>query len=171
MPKTAIYARVSTDKQTEANQLLALTQWANSRGWEIHEVYQEADTSWKAGHQKELARLKTDAQHRKFDTVLVWALDRMSREGALVTLSLVDQLKAYGCRLISYQEPWTEAPGAAGEVMYAIAGWVAKMESQRRSERTKAGLARLKAQGKTLGRPKGSVDRKRRKRRNYYVNH
>ena len=65
-----------------------------------------------------------------------------------------------------YQESWTEAPGELGELLFAIAGWVAKMESQRRSERTKAGLAKLKSQGKTLGRPPGSQDKKERKRRN-----
>ncbi|MFC2046984.1 hypothetical protein ACFLTK_01745 [Chloroflexota bacterium] len=53
----------------------------------------------------------------------------------------------------------------SGELLYALAGWVARMESQRRSERNRAGLARVKAQGKQLGRPPGSTDmRKRRKR-------
>ena len=59
----------------------------------------------------------------------------------------------------------SEAPGELGELLYAIAGWVARMESQRRSERTKAGLARVVAQGKKLGRPPGSKDRRKRKRR------
>jgi DNA invertase Pin-like site-specific DNA recombinase len=47
------------------------------------------------------------------------------------------------------------------EVLYAIAGWIARMESQRRSERTKTGMARARVQGKILGRPKGSKDKKR----------
>jgi len=77
----------------------------------------------------------------------------------------VNNLKVYGVRVISYQEPWTEAPGEIGEVLYAIAGWVAKMESKRRSERTKAGLERALRQGKRLGRPQGSKDKRKRKRR------
>ena len=68
-------------------------------------------------------------------------------------------------KVISYQESWTEAPGELGELLYALAGWVARMESQRRSERTKAGLARVVAQGKKLGRPKGSKDKRKRRRR------
>jgi DNA invertase Pin-like site-specific DNA recombinase len=68
-------------------------------------------------------------------------------------------------KVLSYQESWTEAPGELGELLYALAGWVAKMESQRRSERTKAGLARVVTQGKKLGRPKGSKDKRRRRRR------
>jgi len=97
--------------------------------------------------------------------VLVWALDRLSREGAAAILNLVNILKVYGVRVISYQEPWTEAPGEIGEVLYAIAGWVAKMESKRRSERTKAGLERALRQGKRLGRPRGSKDKRKRRRR------
>ncbi|MFC1938359.1 hypothetical protein ACFLWH_01720 [Chloroflexota bacterium] len=54
------------------------------------------------------------------------------------------------------------------ELLYALAGWVARMESQRRSERTKAGLARMIAQGKKLGRPAGSRDKRRRKRRRVF---
>jgi DNA invertase Pin-like site-specific DNA recombinase len=58
-------------------------------------------------------------------------------------------------------------PGEIGEILYAIAGWVARMESQRRSERTKAGLARVKVQGKSLGRPQGAKDKKKRKVRRF----
>ena len=55
--------------------------------------------------------------------------------------------------------------GELAELLYALTGWVAKIESQHRSERTKAGLTRVKAQGKRLGRPQGSKDRRKRKKR------
>ena len=97
--------------------------------------------------------------------MLAWALDRQSREGTLAILSLVHKLSIYGVKVLSYQESWTEAPGELAELLYALSGWVAKMESKRRSERTKAGLAQVKAQGKRLGRPPGSKDRRKRKRR------
>ena len=93
-----------------------------------------------------------DSELSKFQAVLVWALDRLSREGALAILSLVNKLSSYGVKVLSYQESWTEAPGELAELLYALTDWVARMESQRRSERTKAGLARVKAQGKRLGR-------------------
>jgi DNA invertase Pin-like site-specific DNA recombinase len=131
----------------------------------VVKVYEEEDSAWKAGHQKVLAQLIEDARKNRFDAVLVWALDRLSREGALAILSLVNRLKIHGVKVISYQESWTEAPGELAEILYAIAGWVARMESQRRSERTKAGLARVVASGRKLGRPKGSKDKRRRRRR------
>ncbi len=101
----------------------------------------------------------------RFQVVLVWALDRLSREGALAILSLAHKLSVCGVKVLSYQESWTEAPGELAELLYALTGWVARMESQRRSERTKAGLARVKAQGKRLGRPPGSNDKRKRRRK------
>ncbi len=166
--KVAIYCRISTSEQDVTNQFLALEKWARDRGWEITQVYQEQESAWRSGHQRELARLKEDAGRRRFEVVLVWALDRLSREGAAAILNLIDTFKAYGVRVISYQEPWTEAPGAIGEILYAIAGWVAKMESQRRSERTKAGIERARAQGKNIGRPSGAKDKRQRRRKGYF---
>lgn len=163
MTKASIYVRVSTGDQETANQVLALTEWAKNRGYEVVAIYSEEESAWKTGHQRELARLLQDARKRKFDVMLVWALDRLSREGSLAILSLVHRLKTFGVKVLSYQESWTEAPGELAELLYALTGWVARMESQRRSERTRAGLARVVAQGKRLGRPPGSKDRRKRK--------
>jgi len=169
MTRTCIYSRVSTGQQETENQIMVLTSWADQRGYEVVKVYQEEESAWRNGHQKELANLIADARRRRFQAVLVWALDRLSREGALAILSLVNKLSSCGVKVLSYQESWTEAPGEVAELLYALTGWVARMESQRRSERTKAGLARVKAQGKCLGRPLGSKDRRKRKKRQRLV--
>lgn len=169
--KAALYLRVSTSDQNTDNQLSALKAYAESKGYDVAAVYSENESAWKAGHQRELARLLADCRNgrHKFDVVLVWALDRLSREGAAAILNLINTFRAYGVRVISYQETWTEAPGAIGEILYAIAGWAAKMESERRSERTKAGLARALREGKKLGRPQGSPDKHPRKRTGYLL--
>lgn len=165
MTKAVIYARVSTSRQDAENQTAVLRNWAEQRGFEVVAVYAETETAWRDGHQQELARLVNDARKGRFKVVLVWALDRLSRLGALSILSLINKLAGYGVKVLSHQESWTEAPGELAEVLYAIAGWVARMESRRRSERTKAGLQRVKAAGVRLGRPPGSKDKKRRKKR------
>lgn len=167
--RTALYLRVSTQEQNTDNQRPALEAWAKQRGFEVVATYQENESAWKAGHQVELKHLIDNARLHKFDLVLVWALDRLSREGSAAILNIVNTLANYKVKVLSYQESWTEAPGELGELLFAIAGWVAKMESQRRSERTKAGLARVKAQGKRLGRPPGSIDRRKRKRRQHFI--
>ena len=163
--KGVIYSRVSIEEQSTANQVNVLTDWANTRGFTVVEVYQEQESAWRDGHQRELARLLRDAHRGRFSIVLVWSLDRLSREGSLAILQLINNLSRLGVKVLSYQEPWTEAPGEIGELLYALTGWVARMESQRRSERTKAGLARVKANGRKLGRPLGSRDKKKRRRR------
>jgi len=161
--KAVIYSRVSTDKQDTQNQVGVLTRWAKDRGFTLVEVYQETDTAWHAGHQAELRRLLDGAYKAKFQYVLVWALDRLSREGAYRILSLIHRLKQFGIQVISFQEAWTEAPGELGELLFALTGWVAKMESQRRSERTKAGMLRAKKAGAPIG--KRGQDKRKRKNR------
>ncbi|MFC2019843.1 recombinase family protein [Chloroflexota bacterium] len=105
---------------------------AKQGDFEVTKVYEEKESAWKNGHQRELANLIADARHRKFQAVLVWALDRLSREGSLAILSLIQKLSTCGVKVLSYQESWTEAPGELAELLYAIAGWVARMESERR---------------------------------------
>lgn len=163
--KAVIYARVSTNSQDTGNQVEILTAWAETRGYQVAGIYFENESAWRSGRQKELARLVDDARRRDFDYILVWALDRLSREGALAILELVNKLNAWGVKVLSYQEGWTEAPGELAELLYALTGWVARMESQRRSERTKAGITRKRNASGTWGRPKGSRDKKQRKRR------
>jgi len=161
--RAALYLRVSSSEQETANQRPALDGLAVRLGFEVVEVYQENESAWKNGHQHELARLIEDSYKGKFEAVLVWALDRLSREGPLAILTLVDKLKRYGVRVISYQESWTEAPGELADILFAICGWVARMESERRSERTKAGIERARLQGSPIG--KRGPDRRQRKRR------
>ena len=74
--------------------------------------------------QRVLASLMADTRQRRFQAVLVWALDRLSREGALAILSLVNKLSSCGVKVLSYQESWTEAPGELAELLYALTGWV-----------------------------------------------
>lgn len=162
--KCALYSRVSTSEQDTANQIQALTAWAESKGYVIAKVYQEAESAWRDGHQRELARLRQDAARGRFDILLVWALDRLSREGPLKVLSLVQWFGAHGVKLMSYQEPWTWTDGPMTELLYSLTAWVAKYESERRSERTLAGLARARVQAKGKLMTRGP-DKKKRKRR------
>lgn len=145
--KSALYLRVSSNQQDELNQLAPLQKLAASRGWEITGIYRESETAWRANHQPELARLLLDCASREYEIVLIFALDRLTRQGSASILNLVNTFAVYGCKVVSYNESWTEAPGIAGEIMLAIAGWVAKMESDRKSQNTKAGIAKARANG------------------------
>ena len=167
--KAGLLLRVSDPGQHADNQLPDLQAWADRRGLEVVQVYQFQESAWRGAHQKMLSQVYRDARQGKFSVLLVWALDRLSREGSLATLAIVHRLGQYGVQVLSYQEPWTEAGGEMLDLLLAIAGWVVRMESSRRSERTKAGLQRAVSQGKRLGRPPGSKDKKKRSRRGYLL--
>ena len=167
--KAALWIRVSDPGQHADNQLPDLRALAHRRSLGIVQIYQLKESAWQGGHLKMLSQVYRDARQGKFSVLLVWALDRLSREGPLATLEIVHRLGQSGVQVWSYQEPWTEAGGELLDLLLAIAGWVARMESNRRSERTKAGLQRAVSQGKRLGRPPGSKDRKKRSRRGYLL--
>jgi len=97
-------------------------------------------------------------------------LDRFSREGISNTLHYLEELTKNGVALKSLQESWLDTSDQGmGKLLIAIMSWVAQQERQRISERTKAGLERAKANGKKLGRQKGSKDRGRRKKSGYLL--
>jgi DNA invertase Pin-like site-specific DNA recombinase len=58
-----------------------------------------------AGTRTRFAALLADAHKRRFDMVLCWVLDRLSREGMVATVGCLQQLEASGMSLHSYSEP------------------------------------------------------------------
>lgn len=166
--KVALWLRVSGDEQDTDNQWLQLEAEAERRGFEVAKVYNATVSAFQGAHQRLLSEVYDDARLGRFDVLLCWALDRLSREGPLATLEIVHRLSQTGVNVASLQEPWLEVSGEFRDLLIAITGWVARMESERRSERTKAGLGRAKANGVKLGRPKGSRDKTKRSRRGYY---
>ena len=93
-----------------------------------------------------------DADKRKFDLVLVWALDRLSREGISNTLGYLDRLNRNGIALKSLQESWLDTRDESlGQLLIAIFSWVAAQERLRISERTRAGLKKAISNGKPIG--------------------
>jgi DNA invertase Pin-like site-specific DNA recombinase len=158
--KIALYARVSKDEtsstgqlQDPENQLQPMRKFCEAMNWEISKEFVDRASGGSA-NRPEFQSMLSEVRQRHFDIVLVWALDRFSREGMTNTLAYIKQLKEYKTGLKSLQESWldTSQEGVA-ELLLAIFSWVAKEEKRKISERTKAGLAKLKAKGIKLGRP------------------
>ena len=169
-PKAALWLRVSDpDRQTNENQLAPLETECNRRGFEIAMTYEVGASAYHGYHLKTLNQAFTDAKMGRFNVLMVWSIDRLSRQGVGPTFEAVNRFLKSGVKVVSLQEPWLDVEGPAWELLLAASAWVAKYESQRRSERTKAGLERTKASGKTLGRPKGSKDKKKRTRSGYFA--
>jgi DNA invertase Pin-like site-specific DNA recombinase len=145
--------------QDTENQVLDLRRYAKAQKWQVIE-YIDHETG-KHADRDALQAMFTDASRHKFDVVLVWALDRFTREGVLDTFAHVKKLTDYGVQFESYTEPFFRTTGPAGELLMAVLAWVAKQERLRISERTIAGLERARKKGRVGGRPAKIFDRQR----------
>jgi DNA invertase Pin-like site-specific DNA recombinase len=168
----AIWLRVSTGHQDSDNQVPDVTGFAEHHGYAVAETYTVSESAWNGGkdngeYRATLQRVLDDAWQGKFSVLIVWALDRITREGAEGALRIIRQLRERGCTLVSVKESWLNGSSEVQDVLVAFAGWMAKQESDRRSERIKAGLARRKAEGGHVGRKTGAADRGTRKRSGY----
>lgn len=155
--RVAIYARVSTkDKeQTPQNQLRELRRYCQEMDYKIVGEYVDRETG-RSGTDKrrQFAKLFTDAAQRRFELVLLWSLDRFSREGMMNTVVYLKRLDTYGIDFRSYTEPHVSTEDeTTRNVVIALLSSLAKVESEKISRRTKAGLERARAEGKRLGRP------------------
>jgi DNA invertase Pin-like site-specific DNA recombinase len=158
----ALYARVSTrDKeQDNENQLAQLREFCRRNNWNI--VHEFVDrTTGKHSDREQFRAMFAAASRREFDAIVTWALDRLSREGVAQTFEHIKTLLGYGVQYISHTEAHFRTTGPAGELMIAIAAWIAQQEHVRLSERTKAGLEKARKQGRIGGRPRLVVDRSR----------
>ena len=152
--KAAIYARVSTLDQEPENQLAELRQYVTARGWSAHE-YTDKGISGAKDRRPALDALIRDAKRRKFDVLVCWRLDRLGRSlKHLVTL--LDELQVLGIAFVSLAEG-IDATTPAGKLQMHILAAIAEFERARISERVTAGLARVRQQGRKLGRPERIV--------------
>jgi DNA invertase Pin-like site-specific DNA recombinase len=151
--RVAVYLRVSTEKQETENQAIQLREFATKQDWRIVAEYVDYESGSKADR-AQFQLMFADASRRKFDLVLFWALDRLSREGVYQTLQHLNRLESYGVGFRSFTEPYFDSCGVFKDAVIAIMATLAKQERIKRAERTRAGLARVKASGRILGRPK-----------------
>ncbi len=155
----AIYARVSTRDRGQdfTNQLLALREFAAKQGWVIHDEYVDQITG-STDDRPEFQRMFKDACQRRFDVLVFWSLDRLSREGVLETLTHLQRLTGYGVAWRSFTEQYLDSTGIFRDAVIGILAVIAKQERVRLAERTRAGLERVRREGKRLGRPTAKVD-------------
>ena len=156
--RVAIYARVSTVNhgQDVSMQTRELRLFAEARGWNVAGEYIDAGVSGAKDSRPELNRLMADAHKRRFDVVCVWRFDRFARSVSHL-LRALETFKALGIDFVSYSEQMdTSTP--AGKMVFTVLGAVAELERSLIVERVRAGLRNARAKGKTLGRPRISVD-------------
>lgn len=157
------YVRVSRDDERPENQEYAVYRWAAERGHQVVETVRDVGVSGvlppgeRPGWQKAMQLLESA------DGVVVYALDRVAR--SLWDLAaVVKELEGRGKLLLSVREEWLQnVDPKVRQLIISVLGWAAEMEREFIRERTREAIARLKAQGKHVGRsPKWSETTRRR---------
>jgi len=154
--RVALYKRVSTkDKgQETSNQANQLREFCNTQCWIIVREYEDHDSGSRSDR-AQFQAMMADASQRRFDVLVFWALDRLTREGALQTLQYLNILTSYGVGFRSFTEPYLDSCGIFKDAVIAILGTIAKQERVRTSERVRAGMNRARLEGTKSGNPIG----------------
>lgn len=149
--KNAAYARVSSRSQDVATQVDAIEQAAKARGDVIETWYLEKRSGGKLARPL-LDRLRERVRLGQHSKVYVFRLDRLTRSGIRDTLSVVEELRSNGCRVLSVADGF-DLEGPAGEIIMAVMAWAAQMERLAIGERIAAARKRVEAAGGRWGRP------------------
>lgn len=152
--KVAIYVRVSTTSQLEEGysideQKAKLTSYCDIKDWNIYEIYTDGGFSGSNTERPALEQLIRDAERKKFDTVLVYKLDRLSRSQKDTLFLIEDVFIKNGIEFLSLQENFdTSTP--FGKAMIGLLSVFAQLEREQIKERMQLGkLGRAKA-GKSM---------------------
>ena len=150
MFRAGLYARVSTnDQQTLPMQIRALREYVAQRGWMI--VLQVREVGSGAVRRQAREQLIEAARRREIDVVLVWRLDRWGRS-VTDLLATLQELEHLGVGFVSLTEA-LDLTTPAGRAMAGLLAIFAEFEREILRERTRAGLAHARQNGKQLGRP------------------
>lgn len=154
--KAALYIRVSTDEQANEGfsidaQKRRLLAYADSQDWEIGEVY--IDDGWSAKDLKrpEMQRMLDDLEERKFDVVLVYKLDRMTRSAADCD-QLLKLFEKYNVKFQSCTESF-ETRTATGRLFIRLVADIAQWERENTAERVRMGMEQMVHEGRRPGGP------------------
>lgn len=152
--RVALYARVSTDGQSTENQTRELRQIAKRHGWTVVAEYVDRGISGAKGRDKrpQFDALLKGVARKDFDVIAAWSVDRLGRS-LVDLLGFLGDVQAKCVDLYLHQQAVdTSTPG--GKALFQMMGVFAEFERAMIRERVNAGLARARAKGVPLGRPK-----------------
>ncbi len=153
--RCAIYLRVSDPaKQTTENQRGGCEALAKARGYELVEACEEGGSA--AAVRPVFQRMMEDARRRRFDVLVIWALDRFGRSFVYNVLDVAD-LDRVGVLVVSVKDSWLDTTsGMVRQILVGIFSAMAEHERERHKQRVRAGMERARAQGRNMGRPRRS---------------
>ena len=155
--KVALYARVSTseDRQDPENQLRRLREFASARGFEVVKEYVDR-ASGADPNRPALTAMMEAARKGQIGAIAIVRLDRIMRSNINLQRILED-LESWNVRLICLDQP-IDTSSPIGRLLVTVTGAVATFERELISERVRDGMARAKAEGVHVGRPRRTID-------------
>lgn len=154
--RCAIYGRVSCDEQDPEAQLHEVRDYVARRGWQAEE-YIDHGVSGRKDSRPQLDRLRQDIRRGRVDVVVCYKLDRIGR-----TLSglvkFLDECRELGVDFVSTTQA-IDTTTAAGRAMLGLLSVFSEFEVETLRERVRSGIAKARAAGRAIGRPKVAFDR------------
>jgi len=168
MKRAIIYARCSTNesRQDVEVQLKQLRDYCKRNDWGYDEVF-EYESGFK-GVPEKLNNILKLITKRLYDVFLVHSLDRFSRLKPSTTEKMLNHITDCKCRFISIQENLDSDNQMMWYCFKGVWMYFANQYSVKLSQSIKLGMSRAKEKGKHCGRPKGSKDKKIRRKKGYY---
>lgn len=150
------YVRVSTDKQSIENQQFEILKFANQKTIHIHQWIEETISGTKSFQDRSLGQLVSTLTSS--DTLIVTELSRLGRS-VMEVMSILNVLMNKKVKVISIKEGYELGDTLDSKILAFAFSLSADIERNMISSRTKEALARKKQEGRTLGRPKGSLSK------------
>jgi putative DNA-invertase from lambdoid prophage Rac len=172
MKKYALYVRVSTLDQTNENQKVRLIEFADQHGYE-YDIYEEVESSRRTRPIKQALLQKL--RNGVYSGCVVYKIDRWARSSTELILE-IKELVDKGIAFISVSDN-LDFSSATGRLHFQILAVFAEFERSLISDRTRSALSAIRRRneieknGKCLGRPKGSKDKKARRKSGYILRH
>ncbi len=160
--RACLWLRVSTDSKGQDPELQRadLERVCEQRGWVIIGIYEVQESGFGKTPRQQFQAMLEDARKGLFDVLVVWSLDRFSREGEWSVSRIMASLQDWNVRFYSYNEPFLDTTGPFAGFLIPLFAWLARQESVRKGKAVKLGMEKARNKGKSIGRPMvvGSVD-------------
>lgn len=162
--RIACYTRCSTyDKQTVASQRTEIKSYLTTRSPKRVRWFEDIGHTGGKLDRPAFQKLMADVRRRRFDILVCYRLDRVSRS-LFDAVHVLDQLRQNDVRLVTLADG-ISFDGPYGSLMYALVAGLAELEREAIRERVKAGLRAAKARGVRLGRAPAAIDVREARRR------
>jgi DNA invertase Pin-like site-specific DNA recombinase len=151
-----LWLRTSTSNRGQDPKLQRtdLENVCQQRGWNIVKVYEVEESAFGKKPREQFQAMLEDARKGKFQVLVVWSMDRFSREGEWSVSRIMASLQDWHVTFYSYNEPFLDTSGPFAGFLIPLFAWLARQESLRKGRAVKLGMEKARANGSHIGRPK-----------------